>query len=95
MAIAPLDAAYLINETVGVPYTGLYTVIYKYTSYGNHPHHGVCHGIAVANDTDPSDVFRMCVSQAEQDETIVGDKMKVKGRRSRYVDQMLGYERLS
>ena len=95
MVIAPLDAAYVINETVGVPYIELYTVTDKYTNYGHQPHQGVCHGITVANDTDPSDIFRMCVSQAEQDEINVGEKMKVKGRRSRYVNQMLSYDRPS
>ena len=47
MMIAPLDAAYVINETVGVPYTKLYTVTYKYTSFGHQPHQGVCNGITV------------------------------------------------
>jgi hypothetical protein len=95
MTIAPYDAAFVINRAVGAPYTGLYTVIYKFTSFSHQRHSSVCHGIVVASDADPSDVFRLCVPQAEQDETVVGDKMKVKGRRSRYVNQMLSYDWLS
>jgi hypothetical protein len=92
MTMAPFDAAFVINRTVGIPYTGLYTVTFKFTSIPYQRHASVCHGIVVVSDTDPSDVFRLCVPKDEQDETVVGDKMKVKGRRSRYVNQMLSYD---
>lgn len=95
MMIAPIDAAYVVNDVFGVSYTALYTATDKYMIYGHGPHQGICYGIAVVNNADPSDEFRMCVSQAERDETVIGDKMKVKGRRSRYINQMLSYDWLS
>jgi hypothetical protein len=95
MTITPYAAAFVTNRTVGVSYTGIYTVIEKFTSVGRQRYASVCYGIVVASDADPSDIFRLCVSPAEQDETVVGDKMKVKGRRTRYVNQMLSYDWIS
>ena len=95
MTIAPIDAVYVLNEVFGDSYTALYTATDKYMVYGHGPHQSVCYGVVVVNNADMSDVFRMCVSQAEHNETVIGDKMKVKGRRSRYVNQMLSYDWLS
>jgi hypothetical protein len=95
MMIVPYDAAYGINRVIGLPYTDVYTVAETYTTLTHGVHSSACYGILIERESDPDDAFRLCVSEAEQDKATVGRKMEVRERRSRYIDQMIGYDWLA
>jgi hypothetical protein len=81
--------ANVMNQVIGVSYVATYDVIGKYINRGKH----TCYGLTVTKVGDPLDQFQLCVSQSEQEETTIGDRLQVDGRRSRYVNQLLNYTR--
>jgi hypothetical protein len=87
VALAAGDFANVMNRIIGVPYTAAYAVAEKYTNNDKR----TCYGLALTKVWDPLDQFRMCVSEAEQGATEIGDVIQVTGRRSQYVNQMLSY----
>lgn len=86
-ALATVAFANVMNTVVGLPYLASYDVAKKYITYGKHK----CYGLAMTKVDDPVDQFEICVSQSKHEEIVVGDKLEIKGWRSRYVNQLLSY----
>ncbi|MBN3751671.1 hypothetical protein G3N95_01880 [Paraburkholderia sp. Tr-20389] len=82
-------AANVMNQVVGVSYVATYEVASKFVERGKH----TCYGLTLIKVDDPTDQFQICVSNPEQEGTATGERWRVNGRRSRYVNQMLGYTR--
>lgn len=81
--------ANVMNQVVGVPYITPYTVTAKYVVHGKHR----CYGLTLTNTGDLTDQLKICVSASQQEATAIRDVLQVSGRRSRYVNQVLGYVR--
>jgi hypothetical protein len=81
--------ANVMNQVIGVAYDATYDVAAKSVTHGKH----TCYSLTLTRVGDPLDQFQICVPQSEQDATSIGDILQVKGRRSRYVNQMLSYTR--
>jgi len=81
--------ANLMNQVIGVSYVAQYDVANTYIRKGKR----TCYGLAIVNVRDPLDRFEFCVARSEHEATAVGDKLQVSGRRSKYVNEVLGYTR--
>ncbi|MEX3953964.1 hypothetical protein AB4Y40_40505 [Paraburkholderia sp. EG287B] len=81
--------ANIMNQVIGVPYVANYDVTAKHVERGKH----TCYALTVTKVGDAADQFEMCVAQREHDETALGDLLELHGRRSRFVNQVLGYTR--
>jgi len=81
--------ANVMNQVIGVSYVATYEVAGKYIERGKR----TCYGLTIVNVDDPLDRFQFCIARSEQEATAVGEKLQVNGRRSKFVDQVLGYTR--
>jgi hypothetical protein len=89
--LLPFAVATVANRLIGTTYTVSYRVTGKSIERGKR----TCYDLTMAKADNPSDRFDACVSKAEQDATSIGDKMRVTGRRSRYVNQIIRFRRIS
>ncbi len=89
--LLPFAAATVVNRVIGTTYTVSYLVTGKSIERGKR----TCYDLTMAKADDPSDRFDVCVPEAEQAATSIGDNMQVTGRRSRYVNQLLRFRRIS
>lgn len=81
--------ANVMNQVAGVPYVTTYVVAGKFIERRKH----TCYGLMLSKVGNPVDQFQMCVSQPEQESTVPGEIVRVSGRRSKYVDQIVSYSR--
>ncbi|MFM0547026.1 hypothetical protein PQR29_20125 [Paraburkholderia strydomiana] len=79
--------ANVMNQVVGVPYAAAYEVAGKFTERGKR----TCYGLTTVRIGNPTDRFQMCVSRSEQEATGTRRVLQVRGRRSRFVNQILSY----
>ncbi|MBB5510972.1 hypothetical protein [Paraburkholderia atlantica] len=79
--------ANVMNQVIGVSYIAKYDVVNTYIRKGKR----TCYGLVIVNVRDPLDRFEFCVTKSEHEGTAVGDKLQVSGRRSKYVNEVLGY----
>jgi len=91
VVLLPFAVATVVNRVIGSTYTVSYLVTGKSIERGKR----TCYDLTMVNADNPSDRFDVCVPKAEQDATSIGDKMQVTGRRSRYVNQMIRFRRVS
>jgi hypothetical protein len=89
--LLPFAAATVVNRVIGTTYTVSYMVIGKSVEHGKR----TCYDLTMAKADNQSDRFDVCVPEVEQEATSIGDKMQVTGRRSRYVNQILRFRRIS
>jgi hypothetical protein len=76
------SAAHLVNRFEGVPYRALYTVTDKYIHSGKF----TCYGLGIVKPDDQGDRFNVCVGKSEQNSISLGERVVVRGVRSRYVN---------
>ena len=89
--LLPFAVATVVNRVIGTTYTVSYLVTGKSIQRGKR----TCYDLTMIKSDNPSDRFDVCVPKAEHDATSIGDKMQVTGRRSRYVNQMIHFRRIS
>lgn len=87
VTLASVTFANVANQVVGEAFVATFDVVAKHIKRGKH----TCYGITIVNVRDSHDQFEMCVPGAEYDRTALGQVLRVNGRRSKYVEQIVSY----
>jgi hypothetical protein len=80
----------VMNQVIGIPYVATYDVAAKFVEPG-YRNRRTCYGLSIVRVGDSQDQFQLCVSKSEQERTAIGARLQVRGRQSRYVNQILSF----
>jgi hypothetical protein len=87
IGLASMAFANVVNQVVGREYVATFNVAAKRIEHRKH----TCYDLMIVNVRDLREQFDVCVSKADYDRTTTGQALRVTGRRSKYVDQLLTY----